>query len=91
MIKPSVGRRLYYWPHPEEKSFEHDQPFDAGIAHVHDDTTITVTVNNDLGYPIAPKQHITLAQDRQALPGECGWMPYQEGQARAAAQAAATP
>jgi len=77
MIKPTVSRRVWYWPLSSEKSFAHDQPWDAGIAHVYGDDCITVSVTDELGWPQPPKQEITLAQDRQAEPGECGWMPYQ--------------
>jgi hypothetical protein len=81
MIEPTVGRRVWYWPKPEEKSFDHDQPFDAGIVHVYAATLVNLDVRNEYGFPLTGKVKITLAQDREAKPGECGWMPYQRDQA----------
>ncbi len=82
MIQPSVGRRVWYWPFPEERSFPSEQPFDAGVAYVHSDTLINISIQNDLGNPLPGKLGVTLAQDDQEpQPGQCSWMPYQKGQA----------
>lgn len=76
MIAPTVGRRLYYKPHPYELSWQHEQPFDAGILYVWNDTCINALVTNETGRQFS-KTSCTLAQDREPQPGECYWMPYQ--------------
>jgi len=93
LIAPTVGRKIYYRPYPNERSSDHAQPFDASIAHVIDDDTIVISVVNDIGYPMTPKT-VTLAHGREARYGECYWMDYQIGQAKhhyAAAPPAADP
>lgn len=93
---PTVGRRVWYWPYDIERNVDLGdesalpQPFDAGIAHVNKDGTINVSIVNDLGYPMTPRQKVTLyATPAAARPGHCSWMPYQTAQAEkeAAAQA----
>lgn len=81
MIKPTVGRRVYYKPAQSEKSWTHDQPFDAGILHVWSDTCVNLDVTNEMGKKIF-KSSCTLAQDREPKEGECYWMPYQQAQAK---------
>jgi hypothetical protein len=83
MDKPTVGRRVWYWPIETERSIplaDEDfvaQPFDAGIAHVNADGTINVSITNDLGYPIHPRQNVVLRDTPdQARGGECSWMTY---------------
>jgi hypothetical protein len=83
MDKPTVGRRVWYWPIETERSIplaDEDfvaQPFDAGIAHVNADGTINVSITNDMGYPIHPRQNVVLRDTPdQARGGECSWMTY---------------
>jgi hypothetical protein len=82
MIKPTIGRRVWYWPLPHEMSFAHSQPFDAGICHVWSDTCVNLSVVNEQGYAVPSKTSVTLTQDRPAMAGECSWMPYQTIQAK---------
>lgn len=94
MDKPSVSRRVWYWPRESERNYIDDgappQPFDAGIARVNLDGTINVSVINDLGYPMTPLQNVALRETPdQARPGECSWMPYQVKKALADAPASA--
>lgn len=77
MMEPTVGRRVWYWPLDTEKSGPHNQPWDAGIAHVHSNDLINISLFDDLGWSQSGRQNVTLAQDRDPVPGECGWMPYQ--------------
>ena len=60
MDKPTVGRRVWYWPTENEKSYNHNQPFDAGIAHVNEDGTINVSIISDSSYPLTPRQGVKL-------------------------------
>ena len=80
MIKPTVGRRVWYRPTAAERHYEHDQPFDAGITHVWNDNCVNLMVVDEAGNKLPGKTSVTLAQDRPAQPGECEWMPYQKRQ-----------
>jgi hypothetical protein len=88
MDKPTVGRRVWYWPHLNERSVEMEdgvaaQPFDAGIAHVNSDGTINVSIVNDNGYPTTPRQNVVLRDTPdQAKAGECSWMTFHVQKAR---------
>lgn len=81
MIKPTVGRQVWYRPHPQEKIASHDQPFAATVVHVHNDTLVNLAILTEQGQ-LGAKTHVTLAQDRPAEPGEAEWMPYQVGQTK---------
>lgn len=81
MITPTVGRRVYYKPLKNEKSYDHSQPFDAGILHVWSDTCINALVTTEKGVQLF-KSSVTLAQDREPNEGDCYWMPYQQQQAK---------
>jgi len=76
MIVPTVGRSLYYSPLPGEKLYDHDQPWMGFLCHLNSDQTINMLVLNESGMAVQ-KSHLTLAQDREPLPGEAYWMPYQ--------------
>lgn len=93
IIKPTVGRKLWYWPTPAEKSWSHDQPFDATIVHVLSDRQVNLHVINEVGYIVPAKEGVVLLQPdmkRDPIPGECSWMPFQVGQARALADVGTT-
>jgi hypothetical protein len=83
--EPTIGRRIWYRPLAHERTFEGgDQPFDAGICYVHPDGTVNLDVKNELGSPLQ-RHDVTVAPSYdEAKPGQCGWMPYQVGQAKAA-------
>jgi len=85
MIKPTVGRKVWYRPHTFERTHTHAQPFDATITHVWSDTCVNLLVFNENGVQLLGKTSVRLAQDVPAQPGECEWMPYPVGQAQAAA------
>jgi len=85
IIKPTIGRKVWYWPTAAEKSWSHDQPFDATIVHVTGERTVNLLVHNELGYPVPAKENVVLVQPdmkREPVPGECSWMPFQTDQAR---------
>lgn len=73
MIKPTVGRRLWY--HNPELS---DQPCDAGICYVHSDRMINIGGRDCNGVPFA-ETSVTLVQPGDEIPDYpyASWMPYQ--------------
>ncbi len=88
MIKPTVGRVVWYWP-----SKEYDirglgicggdsQPFAAIITHVWSDTCVNLAIFDANGKQFA-RTSVFLHQEGYERPGEmfAEWMPYQKGQA----------
>lgn len=97
MDKPTVGRRVWYWPHDIERAFnvpegEKPQPFDAGVAHVNEDGTINVSIVDDLGTHIGGRTNVVLRDSPDdAMPGECSWMQYHVDTAKAKATETSQP
>ena len=93
MIKPTVGRMVWFWPDRFSREFIRpsdieEQPCAAIICRVWGDRCINAVV-----FDAAGNQHrfssITLLQDGDQKPENghyCSWMPYQVGQAKAAAE-----
>lgn len=89
VIKPTIGRRLWFWParNAVEGGFVYrdpSQPCDAGIAYVHSDRVVNLTVADQLGNQHA-RVLVPLIQEGDARPefdAYCEWMPYQVGQAK---------
>lgn len=88
MIKPTVGRVVWYWPTVEEvrdlklaNSWE--QPLAATIAYVHSDRTVNLSVVDHIGQSFGRTNVVLLsvAEGTKAAPGYAQWMPYQKGQA----------
>lgn len=77
MIKPTVGRVVWFWP----AGAKVEQPFAATIAYVHSDSMVNLSVIDANGNQFAATS-ITLVQENggTTLP-YCCWMPYQQGQA----------
>lgn len=81
MNAPTIGRRIWYWPLPNERALDGTQPFDAGIVYVHSDTLVNLAVKNEYGYDVPHKTSITLRQKPEdAQPGEASWMAYHVAQ-----------
>lgn len=88
-IRASIGRRLWYWPpkNSESSGFIYEdptQPLDAGIAYVHSDRLINISVSDQVGVSHS-RTYVPLCQEgdqRPEMGGYCEWMPYQQGQAR---------
>lgn len=90
MIKPTVGRVLWYWPTTQdvtEGMFAYpgsDQPFAATVAFVHSDHMVNLQVTDHRG-ACHEKRSVTLLQEgdtvRRVKDGYAEWMPYQKGQA----------
>jgi hypothetical protein len=80
VIKPTIGRRIWYWPTSDENrdSLDAAQPFDAGVVYVRTDTHVNLDVGAHNGHRFfRPNVQIT----DQATPGCAQWMHYQIGQA----------
>jgi hypothetical protein len=87
MIKPTVGRVVWFYPsgsHPDS------QPLAAHIAAVWGDHCINVMVIGHNGVPWShPPTSVMLVQEGDERPKQtdgnnaqhCAWMPYQHGQA----------
>ena len=78
MITPTVGRVVLYRPNPDE---EHGSlpglRLAAQIAFVHEGATqVNLGILDPNGVHFS-RTGVILAQDREAQPGECEWMPYQ--------------
>ncbi len=82
MIKPTVGRVLWYYPKGRKAG---EQPQAAMIAHVWSDTCVNLAIFDDNGCPLAvPPTSVLLVQEGAEVPSGgryCTWMPYQQGQA----------
>lgn len=82
MIKPTVGRVVWYYP--AGRSHE-DQPNAAIIAYVHSDMMINVGGFDNNGQPFADTSVLLLqGEGSYGNPGGGAWacwMPYQKGQA----------
>lgn len=95
MIKPTVGRKVWYRPTAFDKSGPGgmhaalDQPLDATVVYVHSDRMVNLLVVDHMGRSF-PKTSVQLLQEGDTPPAVTGgggyaeWMPYQQGQARAA-------
>lgn len=88
IIKPTVGRAVWFYPWTNVADPEFARPF-AGepcaaiIAKVWNDSMVNLTVFDANGNPHS-RTSIQLVQDGQPIPGlggYCCWMPYQLGQA----------
>jgi len=82
MIKPTIGRQLWFWR--QDPALGNEQPQAATVAFVHNDRCVNVQIINHAGvaYPLSS---VKLLQDDDVPPargvGFCTWMPYQKGQA----------
>lgn len=93
MITPTIGRRVWYWPNAFDADqsinpqflFHADptQPLDAGIAYVHSDTMVNLSVADQIGINRSRVNVRLLQDDEVAEPGQAyaQWMPYQVAQA----------
>ena len=84
MIKPTVGRVVWYRPGPADSNIcaGGDQPLAALIAHVWSDTCINIGGFDANGQPFS-RTYVLLHQDGNERPDNtfAEWMPYQKGQA----------
>lgn len=82
MIKPTIGRVMWYWPLGAAPKREDSQPYPAIVVFVHSDYCVNLAVFDCNGDP-RPYQCVSLWQGDGERPHEphCEWMPYQKGQA----------
>lgn len=91
MIKPTIGRRVWFWPNGTTGmtliTGGDQQPCDAGVVFVWNDRLVNLAVSDHVGANYS-RTSVPLLQDDDPIP-ESGayatWMPYQVGQAKAAA------
>ncbi len=84
MIKPTVGRVVWYYPAGKNPDAG-DQPLAALVAHVWSDTCVNLAIFDANGQPYPPGHtSILLVQEGSPVPSGgnyCCWMPFQKGQA----------
>lgn len=84
MIKPTVGRVLWYRCHKDDaRPHASEQPLASMVTHVNEDGTVNLVVFDAVGVPFSCEK-VMLLQDDDPHPkggGFAEWMPYQKGQA----------
>lgn len=82
MIKPTVGRVVWYHPEFVPDSVTNERTFAAIVAHVWSDTCVNLAVFDSNGVPYN-RTSVFLFQGEGERPGSqyAEWMPYQIGQA----------
>lgn len=82
MIKPTVGRVLWYYP----RGGAEGPPLAAIVACVWSDTCVNLAIFNASGTPMSdPPTSVLLVQEGNPRPtggNFCEWMPFQVGQAK---------
>lgn len=98
VIKPSVGRKVWYWPSVNDKSGSFPmsqsagQPLDATVIAVWSDRMVNVLVTDTMGkqYPVLscdllqPGDEPRATESGQIIGRYVQWMPFQVGQSKAA-------
>lgn len=83
MIKPTIGRVVWYNPHHEFESIHSDQPMAALVTYVWSDNMVNLAVFDAHGTNIS-RTSVFLWQgdgDRPTGQSFAEWMPFQKGQA----------
>lgn len=86
MIKPTIGRIVWYWPTAAERECRptiYNQPLPAMVCGVWSDTCVNLSISDANGNHFG-KTSVTLVQEgdaRNTAGGYCEWMPYQLAQA----------
>lgn len=85
MIKPTVGRVVWFHPNNVSPTNDGIQPLAALVAYVWGDTLVNIAGFDSNGLPFA-RTSVILVQDDSPVPLTggapwCEWMPYQKGQA----------
>lgn len=77
MIKPTIGRVVWYYPNEDMK-----QPHTALVAHVWSDRCVNLACFNAMGTPYNAESVVLVQEgDDEPSDGYCTWMPYQINQA----------
>lgn len=79
MIKPTIGRVVWYQPNGTEG---YNGPLAAIVCHVHSDTMVNLAVLDPNGNPLS-RTSVVLVQDDDGRPvgPYAEWMPYQKAAA----------
>lgn len=82
MIKPTVGRVVWYWPSAVQAGTDTSQPLAATVVYVWSDRMVNLSVTDHDGRQFGVTS-VPLRQDGDERPSGmfCEWMPYQKGQA----------
>ncbi len=87
MIKPTIGRIVWYYPNTGDEA-----PLAAIIVCVHSDTCVNLAFFDEYG-TACNETLVTLYQGEDVAPRPircfCEWMPYQHGQAKKTEEAIA--
>lgn len=83
MIKPSVGRVVWFTPYADAENYHGDQPMAAIVTYVFGDRMVNLAVFDHNGNS-KPYTSVTLVQEGDPRPDGrfAEWMPYQIGQAK---------
>ena len=83
MIKPTVGRVVWFYPQKGNGPDPQGQPLAAVIAHVWGDEMVNLMVIDANGVP-SSETSVSLFQGEGPRPEArfCEWMPFQIGQAK---------
>lgn len=88
IIKPSIGRRVWFYPSVATlttrgmRCNDADQAMDAGVCFVFHDRMVNVSVTDHMG-TLHAITSVTLIQPGDDIPegrDYCTWMPYQVSQ-----------
>lgn len=82
MIKPTIGRVMWYWPDKEERG---DQPLASIVTYVHDDNIVNLCVFETNGRQRVGSSVPIVQEGSPYIVGDSPyveWMPYQIGQAK---------
>ncbi len=83
MIKPTIGRKVWYWAHTPSEGYENAQPEDATVVFVFSESMVNLRVTDHSGNS-RPETSVFLWQGEGSQPDtrHAQWMPYQVGQAK---------
>lgn len=88
IIRPTIGRVVWYYPSGKESKSRGDQPWAALVAYVHSDICVNLGGFDPNGKHFEATS-VTLRQPDDADPEAgsfCEWMPFQAAQAAQAAK-----
>ncbi len=97
VIKPTVGRKVWYWPSTYDKTGpvpmtqQTGQPLDATVIAVHSDRMVNVLVVDVMGrqFPVLscdllqPGDPVRASESGQVIGRYVEWMPFQVGHPKA--------
>lgn len=87
MIKPTIGRIVWYYPplnEPQGLGTDTSQPLAAIVCYVRDDHNINIAGFSPFGEPFRRTNVYLVQPEDEAQPGEdyACWMPFQIGAAK---------